>query len=198
MRKSLNLDELSEVNLRRSKESFPQCCTWTEADWMTALVGEVGELANLLKKVKRGDRIEIKKIADELADTLAYLDLLASKLHVNLSDAFASKFNEVSDRVSSNIKINTNISASDSRANARQMNVNDYIWFKPTDEAKRLFREHWYPFEKWNLATPKLEIDEFGYAKMPLWEFMQIFGEHFRMAGPQLVQNNLVELAVAN
>lgn len=79
---------------------------WSPNDWMVAVVGEVGEAANLLKKMKRGDfdtkdaldaaRAELEK---ELADIVIYLDLLAFQLGVELDSAVVQKFNEVSRRV---------------------------------------------------------------------------------------------------
>jgi NTP pyrophosphatase (non-canonical NTP hydrolase) len=63
---------------------------------MTALTGEVGETANLLKKLRRGDSVSMRDVADELADVQIYLDLLAAHLGVDLEHATISKFNEVS------------------------------------------------------------------------------------------------------
>jgi NTP pyrophosphatase (non-canonical NTP hydrolase) len=74
---------------------------WSDAQWVMALVGEVGELANLLKKAQRGDFIPDlnRDIEHELADIQIYLDLLAFRLGVNLGSATIRKFNEVSHRV---------------------------------------------------------------------------------------------------
>lgn len=103
----LTFQELRAANVER----FPQfrnnrgelvdCATWTPADWMTALTGEVGELANFLKKIRRGDAIDAEPdyIAKELADIQIYLDILAWRLDVNLGRATRQKFNEVSARV---------------------------------------------------------------------------------------------------
>lgn len=33
----------------------PDGSDWSKAEWLQAMVGEVGELANLFKKVRRGD-----------------------------------------------------------------------------------------------------------------------------------------------
>ena len=74
---------------------------------MTAVTGELGELASLLKMRNRerdgllGNKFipTDKQVADELADVLTYLDLLAEVLGVNLGQAAVSKFNEVSERV---------------------------------------------------------------------------------------------------
>ncbi len=77
---------------------------WTAADWMTALVGEVGEAANFLKKVRRGDyplHSALPDIAKELADVQCYLCLMADALGIDLTAATIAKFNEVSERIGS-------------------------------------------------------------------------------------------------
>ncbi len=81
--------------------------SWSPSDWMTAVTGELGELASLLKMRNRerdglpGNKFSPtkKQIADELADVFTYLDLLAEVLGVDLDHAVANKFNEVSERV---------------------------------------------------------------------------------------------------
>lgn len=88
----------------------PDGSDWTFGDWFMAMAGEAGELGNLLKKVQRGDvsladaRAEIAK---EFADVLIYLDILAFRCGVSLSDATVAKFNEVSVRVGSPIRLTT-------------------------------------------------------------------------------------------
>lgn len=69
-----------------------------------ALAGEVGEACNVIKKVRRGDRTmddARPDIANELADAVIYLDLLAARAGIDLGNAVAAKFNEVSERVGS-------------------------------------------------------------------------------------------------
>lgn len=41
------------VNVKRCEESFHKIADWTPAEWMTAVAGEVGEAANLIKKLRR-------------------------------------------------------------------------------------------------------------------------------------------------
>ncbi len=94
---------------------------WSLGDWVTAMVGEVGEAANLIKKVARGDmeldttlqttpdgkQITVRdELAKELADVQTYLDILAFRAGVDLGKATIQKFNEVSARVDSDIRIN--------------------------------------------------------------------------------------------
>jgi NTP pyrophosphatase (non-canonical NTP hydrolase) len=75
---------------------------WSPAQWLQAVVGELGEYANLRKKVERGDytAAEAKPmLADELADVVIYLDILASQLGINLGDAVMHKWNKTSEKV---------------------------------------------------------------------------------------------------
>lgn len=88
--------------------SEPDGSDWGLAQWCNAVCGELGEAANLIKKVERGDftlEEARQQIADELADVACYLDLLALRAGVDLSAAIQSKFNAVSYRVGSPIKI---------------------------------------------------------------------------------------------
>jgi len=81
---------------------------WSLGDWMTALTGEVGEAANILKKIKRGDvslEESQENLAREFADIQIYLDILAYRCGINLSKAVVEKFNEVSDRVGADVFI---------------------------------------------------------------------------------------------
>lgn len=81
---------------------------WTPAQWLQAVVGELGEYANLRKKYERGDLSWEKAqplLADELADVVIYLDLLAFQLNINLGKAVIDKWNRTSQRVGSNIRL---------------------------------------------------------------------------------------------
>lgn len=89
----------------------PDGSDWSLAEWLQALIGEVGEYANLQKKIQRGDfatkdpAVVKRMVADELADIQTYLDLLAFRNGVDLGQAVTNKFNEVSERVGSPIYI---------------------------------------------------------------------------------------------
>ena len=88
--------------------SKPDGSDWTDAQWLQAVVGELGEYANLKKKVDRGDisREEAQSmLADELADVVTYLDILAFRLGIDLGGATMDKFNRVSERVGSTVRI---------------------------------------------------------------------------------------------
>lgn len=82
---------------------------WSLSDWMTATMGELGEAANIIKKLNRhrdgissvGDPSEAElriELQAELADTFAYLVLVAQEAGIDLAGATVNKFNIVSDR----------------------------------------------------------------------------------------------------
>lgn len=75
---------------------------WSPASWLQAVLGELGEYANLRKKVERGDfTIDHARddLARELADVVIYLDILAYQLKIDLGEAVMSKWNETSEKV---------------------------------------------------------------------------------------------------
>lgn len=104
----LTFDKFREANVARCSKWHPQGLgSWSSSDWLTAVTGELGELASLLKMRNRerdglpGNKFSPtdKQVADELADIFTYLDLLAAALGVDLGRAAIDKFNEVSKRV---------------------------------------------------------------------------------------------------
>jgi NTP pyrophosphatase (non-canonical NTP hydrolase) len=105
---------------------------WTPAQWLQALIGELGEFANIRKKFERGDLsfdeygVAARK---ELADVATYLDILSMRaldyefrdkapwaqkpwhidsVGIELGEAVRDKFNEVSKRVGCNVSIVAN------------------------------------------------------------------------------------------
>ncbi|MFQ5884531.1 MAG: MazG-like family protein [Thermoplasmata archaeon] len=59
--------------------------------WCLALAGEIGELCNLVKKETR-DQVSMKEvIAEEMADILIYLCMMANSLGVDLEEEFYRK-----------------------------------------------------------------------------------------------------------
>lgn len=109
---SLSYNTLRAANMKRLPQfknakgelahSEPDGSDWSPAEWLQAVVGELGELANMLKKVKRGDydfETGRAEIAKEFADVAIYLDLFAYQFRIDLGEAVREKFNEVSRRV---------------------------------------------------------------------------------------------------
>ena len=79
--------------------------TWSLPTFGNALAGEVGEACNLIKKRDRGDSIPVSEIGKELADIVIYADLIAAKLGLSLGDCIKQKFNEVSGRIGSEVRL---------------------------------------------------------------------------------------------
>ena len=102
---SLTFIDLTIANLERNVESFHPIDDWSPTDWACAVAGETGEACNLIKKLKRGEKIDVEEIGKELADIVIYTDLLAQRLGLDLGTCVLNKFNEVSDRVGSEIKL---------------------------------------------------------------------------------------------
>jgi len=101
--KSLTFDELRDANKTRMKE-------WTgskniDIEFRTIeLCGEVGELANVVKKYLRvqrgikGSTATTEEIADELGDVIISANLLADFFGINLGEATRAKFNKTSNK----------------------------------------------------------------------------------------------------
>lgn len=113
----LDLNDLRAANVKRCEEVFHPICDWSPTDWACAMAGEQGEVCNAVKKLRRlADGTNTKKdpqteeecinlIADELADTIIYADLLAARLQINLAEAVRAKFNVVSERMQSSVRL---------------------------------------------------------------------------------------------
>lgn len=102
----MTFGQFSEANRLRceSEKGFNHPLSgWSTADWMTALVGEVGEAANVVKKLNRyrygvpGNKLSEAELRDqlrkELGDVFVYLDLIAQSLGFNIADAAIDVFN---------------------------------------------------------------------------------------------------------
>jgi NTP pyrophosphatase (non-canonical NTP hydrolase) len=109
---SMTFTEFSEINRLRceSPQGFNHPIdSWSLSDWMVAASGELGEAANFVKKLNRvKDGVvgntesegELRLgLAKEIADTVAYLDLLAQSQGWDLGTIVQSKFEEVSERI---------------------------------------------------------------------------------------------------
>lgn len=108
---ALCFEEVSEQNRLRGEQWHRGGLEeWSPADWSNAMAGEAGEVCNAVKKLRRLEdgiaqhggpqtmEAAIGAIADEIADTYLYLDLLAQRLGIDMAEAITSKFNRVSKR----------------------------------------------------------------------------------------------------
>jgi NTP pyrophosphatase (non-canonical NTP hydrolase) len=103
----LTFKEFRAVNRERCMRWHPNGIqSWSDSDWIVAIVGELGELASLIKMRNRerdgltGNKFSPtdEQIANEAADVFTYLDLFCERNGIDLGAAAARKFNEVSER----------------------------------------------------------------------------------------------------
>jgi NTP pyrophosphatase (non-canonical NTP hydrolase) len=108
----MRFHDFSAANRRRceSPNGFHHpLYAWSLSDWFTAVAGELGEAANVAKKLNRvrdgitsndktPDQLRAD-LADEIADTFIYLDLLAQSQGIDLAGAVISKFNRTSRKI---------------------------------------------------------------------------------------------------
>ena len=110
-----NLREANKTRLPQFKNSKGEPAhekedgsDWSLPEWMNAVAGELGEAANIIKKVRRGDMtLEEARasLAEEFADIVTYLDITAMQAGINLGKATMDKFNKVSERVGSTVRL---------------------------------------------------------------------------------------------
>ena len=114
----LTFAQLRDANRRRLPQfknrkgepahSKPDGSDWKLSAWSNAILGELGEAANIIKKIERGDFTldEARPLlAKEFADAATYLDLAAQQAGIDLGTAVVEKFNEVSERVGSDVRL---------------------------------------------------------------------------------------------
>jgi len=128
MTDGLTFNTLRSANLRRLPEfqnaqglpahSRPDGSDWSPAQWLQALIVELGKFANARQQFERGD-IDLNEYFtlawQELADVQTYLDLLAARAldvprhphhtGIDLGKATIAKWNMVSARVNSRLRI---------------------------------------------------------------------------------------------
>jgi NTP pyrophosphatase (non-canonical NTP hydrolase) len=100
----MDLKKLRAANTTRQQE-------WDKEGGITAsyrameLGGEVGEALNVVKKLERerlgirGSRATKEQLAEELADVVICVDLIAMQYGIDLGDAVREKFNATSRKV---------------------------------------------------------------------------------------------------
>lgn len=107
-----SLSQLSRINAQRGNRFHVGGMEeWTILEWSGAMCGEAGEAANACKKLRRmqlgGSHLKnnyatvdmaLLKIAEEVAGTFLYLDLLCTRAGISLPQAIIAEFNRVSER----------------------------------------------------------------------------------------------------
>ncbi|KEA07462.1 MazG-like family protein [Rhizobium rhizogenes] len=99
-----NFTDLRAANIARQKE-------WDGDNQIdlayrgNELAGEVGEACNVIKKLERerrgiaGSRDTVEHLAEELADIVICVDLVAMQAGIDLNAAVRAKFNATSEKV---------------------------------------------------------------------------------------------------
>src|ERR1700684_4063664 len=108
----MTFEEFSRINRERgeSARGFNHALdSWSMSDWFLALLGELGEAANVAKKLNRvrdgipgnkQTRADLEEqLRKELGDSFVYLDLLAQSVGVSIEDAAVEVFNEKSEQL---------------------------------------------------------------------------------------------------
>lgn len=101
----LTFNDLRKTNVARCESDIRKLNSWSSLEWGACVAGELGELLNYIKKVKRGDVISKQDIIHEFGDIVAYLDLCAASMDIDLGEAVREKFNIVSKRYNSKYKL---------------------------------------------------------------------------------------------
>lgn len=88
---------------------------WTSSEWFTAVVGEMGEAGNVIKKLNRcrdgipGNKLSESELRDqlrrELGDVFIYLDLMCQSLGFSVADAATEVFNSKSVEIGYPVKL---------------------------------------------------------------------------------------------
>lgn len=108
----MNLVTFSEANRKRSESRLGfnhKLSDWSLSDWITAVTGELGEAANVAKKLNRvrdgtpgnnKTEWELKEqFKEEIADVFIYLDLLAQSQGFCLEEVVIAKWNKTSNKL---------------------------------------------------------------------------------------------------
>ena len=114
----MDMNAFSAKNRERceSPEGFNHRVTdWSLSDWITAVMGELGEAANVVKKLNRvrdgipgnkeTEAALREKLLRELADTFIYLDLVFQALGTTASSVVPQIFNAKSAEIGSGHRI---------------------------------------------------------------------------------------------
>lgn len=109
------------AKINRTRSSAPDgfdhdLQSWSTSDWFTATLGELGEAANYAKKLNRirdgipgnggAEESDLRqKMADEIADTFIYLDLLCQHEGLEMDEIVKAKFDRTSAKIGYPIRL---------------------------------------------------------------------------------------------
>lgn len=98
-RSLISFDELRRKNIERCPHYGYPVEERTPIEWLDRLYDEVLELSHAVESHNKQD------IGKEIADVVTFCDLLATRYGFNLGDLVLDKFNEISQRVGSDVRM---------------------------------------------------------------------------------------------
>jgi NTP pyrophosphatase (non-canonical NTP hydrolase) len=104
IKQQLSFDTLRTANVTRQVTEWDVDNRISLSYRGNELAGEVGEACNVIKKLDRemlgivGSRDTKEHLAEELADVIICVDLIAAAMSIDLAHAVAAKFNATSDK----------------------------------------------------------------------------------------------------
>lgn len=97
----LAFEELRLTNHRRTSECYDPLDSWSLLDWTGALAAEVGQLAVLARRVRRGETVPSEALKRELGAVVIYCDLIAQAAGFFLQEAVRDEFNSKGEELGS-------------------------------------------------------------------------------------------------
>lgn len=109
--RDVTIREIAHYHRKRNKLWHADSEPWTLADWSNAAAGEMGEVCNVVKKIRRlqtgmkgvqlrnqGTDVNalVDKAKGEIGGVFIYLLSLCDALQIDLTDAIRDEFNQVS------------------------------------------------------------------------------------------------------
>lgn len=156
--------------------SKPDGSDWSHAEWLQAVVGELGEYANIMKKVQRGDLTmeeAMPSIEKEIADVQTYFSILALRLGIDLGQVTQDKFNEVSDKVKCDVYIQNDKVVSNYEVKSKQELCDELIGIKEKAKKNHLTAKTYHKpmsFDS-NQLTTMLVGAVAGYLMSPIYYY---------------------------
>ena len=110
MNDKLSFEQLRQVSYERATTVFNHTeglVDWSPAEWSNAMAGETGEACNMTKKLLRDgpEAVDMIELGYEIADVVIYADLLATRMGFKLEDLIRAKFNKVSKKKGSDLRL---------------------------------------------------------------------------------------------
>lgn len=97
----ISFDELRQKNIDRCPHYGYTIEDKSPVEWFDRVWDEILELAHAVES----HDTTTKDVGKEIADVVTFCDLLATRYGLNLGDLILNKFNEVSERVGSDVKM---------------------------------------------------------------------------------------------